>query len=143
MASLPPLVHRKVSRLFLALIGAQLLHSMEEYFTELYLVFRPARVVSGLFTSDLGLGFASTNAVLVGFGVWCLAFRVRPNPPSVQAWIWPWVILELTNGVGHLGLAAIRGSYFPGAATAPVLVAVSATLAYHLTRGHAPARVTD
>jgi len=122
-------------RLFLALIGAQALHSVEEYFTRLYDVFPPARFISGLFTTDLRLGFAAFNVALVALGVWCYAARVRPSHPGAAGWIWFWVVLELGNGAGHLGLAAIRGSYYPGAATAPLLIAAAATLAYRRSRG--------
>ncbi len=120
---------------FLALIGAQALHSVEEYFTKLYDVFPPARFISGLFTTNLRLGFAAFNLALVAFGVWCYAARVRPNHPAAAGWIWFWVVLELGNGAGHLGMAAMRGAYYPGAATAPLLVAVGAMLAYRQVRG--------
>jgi len=123
-----------VRRLFLALIGAQALHSVEEYITRLYDVFPPARFISGLFTTDLRLGFAAFNVALVGFGVWCYAVRVRPNHPAAAGWIWFWVVLELANGAGHLGLATIRGSYYPGAATALLLIAAAVMLAYRQVR---------
>jgi hypothetical protein len=131
-------VHRAVRPLFLALIGAQCLHSLEEYFTKLYAVFTPAAYVSGLLTTDLRLGFAGFNAALVGFGLWCYVFRVRRNHPRAARWTWFWVLLELGNGVGHLALAVIRGPYFPGVATAPLLIALAGILAYQLTRTRSP-----
>ena len=121
--------------LFLALIGAQALHSVEEYFTRLYDVFPPARFISGLFTTDLRLGFAVFNTALVALGVWCYAARVRLNHPAAGGWIWFWVVLELGNGLGHLALAANRGSYYPGAATAPLLIAAAVMLVYRKVRG--------
>ena len=123
-----------VQRLFLALIVVQCLHSIEEYVTKLYEVFAPARYVSGLLTIDLRLGFAVFNAALVALGLWCYFSRVRPNQPGARAWIWFWVLLELGNGAGHIALAAQRGSYFPGAATAPFLLVLAGMLAYRLTR---------
>ena len=123
-----------VRDLFLALIGAQALHSVEEYFTKLYDVFPPARFISGLFTSNLRLGFAGFNVALVAFGVWCYAARVRPNHPGAAGWVWLWAVLELANGLGHLALAANRGSYYPGAATAPLLIAAAVMLAYRQVR---------
>jgi hypothetical protein len=138
---MPPLsrkTHRAVRPLFLALIGAQFLHSLEEYFTRLYEVYTPARYVSGLLTSDLRLGFAGFNAALILFGLWCYSFRVRPNHPRAAVWIWLWVVLELANGLGHVALALLRGPYFPGAATAPLLLALAGTLAYRLTRTRSP-----
>jgi hypothetical protein len=126
--------HGAVPPLFLALIGVQGLHSLEEYFTRLYDVFAPARLVSGLLTTNLSLGFAGFNVALVGFGLGCYVFRVRPNHPRAAGWIWFWILLELGNGVGHLALAVARGGYFPGAATAPFLIALAGTLAYRVTR---------
>lgn len=138
MPALSRETHRAVHPLFLALIGVQGLHSLEEYFTRLYNVFAPARYVSGLFTTDLRLGFAGFNAALVGFGLWCYVFRIRPNHRPAAGWLWFWVLLELGNGAGHLAFTVIRGSYFPGAGTAPLLVALAGILAYRLTR--TPAR---
>lgn len=133
MPALPQEAHRAVQRLFLALIVVQCLHSIEEYFTKLYDVFAPARYISGLLTIDLRLGFVAFNAVLVALGLGCYFFRVRPNHPGARAWIWFWVLLELGNGAGHLVLAALRGSYFPGAATAPFLLILAGTLAFRLS----------
>jgi len=132
---LPTRTSAAVRDLFLALIGAQALHSVEEYFTRLYEVFPPARFISGLFTTDLRLGFAAANVALVSFGVWCYAARVRPDHPGAAGWIWFWALLELGNGLGHLALAANRGSYFPGAATAPLLIAAAVMLVYRKVRG--------
>lgn len=134
MATLSREIHRVIRPLFVALIAVQGLHSLEEYLTKLYNVFAPARYLSGLFTTDLRSGFAGFNAALLGFGIWCYVFRVRPNHPRATGWIWFWVLLELGNGMGHLALAVLRGPYFPGAATAPFLVVVAGILAYRLSR---------
>ena len=108
--------------LFLALILAQAAHSVEEYLFRLYDVLLPARVVSGLISNNLALGFAIANAALVLFGFWCYLARVRNDRPSGKTWAWFWTILEAANGTGHLLFAAVRGEYFPGAATAPFLL---------------------
>jgi len=89
---------------------------------KLYEVFAPARFVSGLVSDDLSTGFLIVNAALVAFGIWCYVSPVRSGWPSARGLAWFWVVLELGNGVGHLGLAAFRGGYFPGVATAPLLI---------------------
>jgi hypothetical protein len=43
--------------------------------------------------------------------------------------VWFWTLLEIGNGIGHLVLAASRGGYFPGAATAPFLLLTAGWLA--------------
>lgn len=118
---------------FLALMVAQAAHSIEEYIFRLYDVFAPARFVSGLVSTNPGVGFALANAALVLFGLWCYVARVRPAHPSAPIFAWFWTVLELTNGTVHSVVALSRGGYFPGVATAPVLLGVSAYLAFRLS----------
>jgi hypothetical protein len=122
------------SRLFLWLIVAQAAHSVEEYAFRLYDVLAPARWISGLFSGNPRAGFAIANALLVLFGLWCYRARVRAGRPSGRAWAWSWAALETGNGLGHLAFAAQAGGYFPGAATAPALLALALWLAGSLGR---------
>ena len=122
-------VERKGQVVFLLLILAQAAHSVEEYVTKLYEVFAPARFVSGLVSANLGVGFVVFNAGLVGFGLWCWAFPVRSGWPAARGLAWFWVILELGNGIGHSVLALSRRGYFPGVATAPLLLVFAAWVA--------------
>jgi hypothetical protein len=119
---------------FLLLIVAQAAHSIEEYVFRLYDVFMPARVISGLVSNNLAVGFAVFNISLVAFGVWCYLARVRPAHPSAPQWMWPWVIIETSNGVVHPAVALWRGEYFPGVATAPVLLVLALYLGAQLMR---------
>ena len=127
---------RRAQLTFLALIGAQAAHSIEEYAFRLYEVFTPARLASGLVSNDLATGFAILNGALVAFGAWCYLARVRTGVRSARAWAWPWVVIELGNGVGHPALAIAQGAYFPGAITAPVLLVIAIYLAAQLVRTH-------
>jgi hypothetical protein len=124
--------------LFLCLILSQAAHSIEEYYFRLYDVLAPARFISGLVTSNLPLGFAIANVVLVLFGLWCYLARVRKGHASGRAWAWFWTILEAANGAGHLILALSSRGYFPGAATAPLLLGLSLWLGVTLTRADGP-----
>ena len=110
------------------LIAAQAAHSAEEYVTRMYDVFAPAEFVSRLFSSNLQVGFAIFNGVLVLFGVWCYFARVRTPHRYELGYAWFWTILEAGNGTGHVILAVVVGGYFPGVATAPVLLAISCYL---------------
>jgi hypothetical protein len=130
---------------FLALIAAQAAHSVEEWTFRLFDVFTPARLVSRLFSDDPSRGFAIGNAVIVLGGLVCYAAIVRPDRPSARGVAWFWALLELGNGIGHTVFALSRGSYFPGIATAPLLLALSAYLIFGLTGradGSHPARVS-
>jgi hypothetical protein len=119
---------------FALLVAAQAAHSLEEYRYRLFDVFGPARWVSGLFSSDAAAGFAVANLAIVSFGIWCYLARVRPSHPSARGYAWFWACLELANGSGHVVLCVVRGGYFPGVATAPLLIAASSYLGARLMR---------
>ena len=121
-------------RLFLALILIQAAHSIEEYVFRLYEVLAPARVISRLVSGNLAVGFAAVNAGLILFGFWCYFARVRKGHRSGTSWAWFWTILEASNGTGHLLLAAGRGGYFPGAASAPLLLGCAGWLGVTMAR---------
>ena len=127
--------------LFLCLVLSQAAHSIEEYCFHLYDVLAPARFISSMVSSNLALGFAIVNIVIVLFGVWCYLARVRRRHPSGRSWAWFWTVLEAANGAGHLILAANRGGYFPGAATAPLLLGFSVSLGVTLSQTEEPERV--
>ena len=119
---------------FLLLILVQAAHSIEEYGYRLYDLFGPARYVSGLLGVDRPTGFAVANSALVLFGLWCWFARVRPQRLGARGLAWFWALLELANGTGHVGLAIAAGGYFPGVATAPLLLAFGAWLVLLLVR---------
>jgi hypothetical protein len=126
--------------LFLCLILSQAAHSIEEYCFRLYDVLAPAHFISSLVSSNLAFGFAMANVVLVLFGFWCYLARVRRRHPSGRSWAWFWAVLETANGANHLILAAVSGGYFPGAATAPLLLGFSLSLGVTLSRADEPKR---
>ena len=98
----------------------------------LYDVLAPARYVSSLFGVDRQIGFVVANSALVLFGLWCWWARVRPGRRSARAFAWFWAVLEIANGCAHAALAAMAGGYFPGLATAPLLVGIGGWLAFAL-----------
>jgi hypothetical protein len=66
--------------------------------------------------------------------VWCYIARVRPGRASAVRWMWLWVLVEFSNGAVHTFIGIARRGYFPGLATAPVLVALAVLLAVQLLR---------
>ena len=119
---------------FLLLILAQGAHSVEEYVFRLYDLFLPARFVAERFGIDRSTGFAVANSLLVLFGLWCWIARVRPRRPGARGLAWFWAILEICNGLAHVGLGLAAGGYFPGLATAPLLLAFGVYLVLRLRR---------
>jgi Protein of unknown function with HXXEE motif len=127
-------MHRRVQLVFLCLILSQAAHSVEEYFTKLYLVFFITRYVSGLVNSDLARGFMILNIGIVAAGLTCWAVPVRFGWPTARGLMWFWAVLELCNGAVHIGLALLSRGYFPGLATTPLLLFFAAWLAVLLAR---------
>jgi hypothetical protein len=125
---------RRAQHVFLALIGVQACHSLEEYAFALYAVLPVAHRASLFVSSDPATGFAVLNASFVAFGLWCYRFPIRRGWASARALAWLWVGVELGNGVGHPLLALHSGGYFPGVATAPLLLVLALTLALRLLR---------
>ncbi len=125
---------RRARLVFLALVLAQACHSVEEYAFELYRVFAPARFASSLVSDDLATGFVILNAGFFVFGLWCYFVPVRLRWASATSFVWPWVMIEIGNGVGHPALALWNGGYFPGVATAPLLLVLASYLAVLLLR---------
>lgn len=119
---------------FLALILAQAAHSIEEYSNRLYDVLAPARFVSGLFSSDLRVGFIIFNVLLVAFGLGCFFGPIRRGARTAMGLAWFWVGLEFLNGCAHITWAASAGAYRPGLATAPLLVTIALILGWQLQR---------
>lgn len=129
---------RRTAGAFLLLIAAQMAHSVEEYRFRLYDLFAPARAISDAFGLDRAAGFAVANGALIGFGLWCYLARVRPGRRGARPLAWSWAVLELLNGLGHCTLAVAAGGYFPGVATAPLLLAAGTWLAWTLRLRAAP-----
>src|SRR6185295_2399011 len=109
-----------------------------ECVTHLYDVLAPARFVSRLVNAaDPGLGFAVANTAIVAAGLACY-FVIRAQRPAARTLAWVWIVLELANGIGHVGFAIRAGGYFPGVLTAPLLIVVAASLAWVLLREPQP-----
>ena len=117
---------------FLLLIAAQAAHSIEEYWFRLYDRLAPTRALSDALGFERPVAFAIINAALVLFGLWCYVARVRGGHRAARGFAWFWALLETANGIGHCGLALAAGGYFPGLATAPLLLAIGLYLAWRL-----------
>ena len=126
---------------FGALVLAQAAHSIEEYFGRLWESFPPARLLTGLVSSNLERAFVELNVVFLAFGVWCFVFPVLRRWPMAAALAWLWVVIEIINGVVHPLWSLHERSYTPGLATAPILLVLAVYLAHQLRRaGHRVAR---
>jgi hypothetical protein len=112
---------RRTRRAFLLLIAAQAVHSIEEYWFRLYDLLAPARAVSDALGIDRPTGFAITNTALIGFGLWCYR-RICRGQRGSRGLAWFWAVGEILNAFAHAALVFAAGGYFPGIATAPLLL---------------------
>lgn len=120
---------------FLLLITSQSLHSLEEFYFSLWEVWAPARFVSGLVSEDLSFGFAIVNSAIVVLGFWCYLVPIRRSARGATLIVWFWVLLELSNSIGHALMAIAGNNYFPGLYTAPLLFGVACFVGIRLVRG--------
>ena len=123
----------KSQHLFLALIGVQSLHSLEEYVFRLWETFPPARFLTGLVSADLERGFIVINVSLVVLGIWCYWWPVRRRWASATPIIWLWIAVELANGIGHPAWSVMQGGYTPGLITSLMLLPLALLLATRLS----------
>ena len=119
---------------FLVLIAVQAVHSAEEYWFRLYDVFAPTRILSEAIGPDRVTGFLIGNAALLILAVGSYFASIRSGDKMARGLAWFWALLEIANGLNHVALALAAGAYFPGVATAPLLLAAAGFLAVRLTR---------
>jgi hypothetical protein len=114
-------MNRSIQINFLLIAITQGIHSIEEYTGHLWVVFPPARFLSGLVSTDLRKGFIIINISLfiVLVLVWLSTYS---KTSSTKGLLWLWAIMETINGLGHIIWAIIERSYVAGLATAPVLL---------------------
>jgi hypothetical protein len=119
---------------FSILILCQALHSIEETYFKLWEVLSPARYVASLFNSDLGIGFAVANTLIVLVGVLCAVYVFTSDRSTARFVVWVWVMVEFINSGVHTFSALASAAYFPGVYTAPLLFACSGYLTLVLVK---------
>jgi hypothetical protein len=122
------MINPRTRAALLLLVLAQACHSTEEYIFQLYDRLAPARAVSRALAIDPAIGFLIANTALVAFGLWCWAVPARRAGAAGRRLAWGWGLIETANAVAHVALAVAAGGYFPGLATAPLLLAGAALL---------------
>ena len=128
-----------VGKTYLALGIAQALHSMEEMLMHLYSFFRTA---TGSF-QELPpvlprLSMKAEVFAVLNMAVITIILASVPFVESNRRWAvllaWCWAVVEVLNGLAHLGVAVAFSRYVPGALTAPLLVVAGSTLFVRLCR---------
>jgi len=110
---------------FLALVLFQGLHSIEEYIGEIWVIFTPAKFLTGLISENNEQGFIIANIMFFFFGIWCWLCPINQNKTYARTLVWIWVVIEMINGTGHSIVALNNRAYFPGVITALFLLPIS------------------
>ena len=114
---------------YLLLVLVQAAHSIEEYFGHLWDVFPPAKWLTGLIASNRHDAFLAINFGLFIFGMFSWYFIVRKRQKFALVIVWFMVLLEISNGIMHIGWSIKQSNYAPGLITAPFLLIVAFLLA--------------
>jgi hypothetical protein len=119
---------------FLLLILAQGVHSIEEYFTRLWEVFYPARVISNLVSNETEIGFIIINVSLFVFGIFSWFIIAKKNNITSQILIWLFIFIEFINGIGHPIWALSEMDYVPGLFSALIILFLNIYLTRQILR---------
>ncbi|NEO75995.1 HXXEE domain-containing protein [Moorena sp. SIO4G3] len=120
----------KIARSFWFLGLFQVAHSIEETVSQLYLKFAPmSEAIHKIFPwfpiFEIGADlFASLNYVLIGLILGSVPAAEKGTKLGFTL-MWVWGIVELLNGVFHIGTWIVTGSYFPGGITGPIFFVIS------------------
>ena len=120
-------------QLFATLVVFQAAHSLEETIFDLYDLLPYIRWMDDVAPGCAFIFFVVANMTFVLFGGWCYVARVRPWHPNAGVFVTLWVVIEILNGILHPGWSLISGTYIPGTATAPFLLATALLLLWRWT----------
>jgi hypothetical protein len=118
-------MNQKLKTGFFVLVIFQAMHSIEEYFGELWNVLPPARWLTGLVSKDHEFGFFFINIGLFLFGILSWIFIIRKDKFLANIILWFWIVLEVINGIGHPIWSIMEKSYTPGVFTSFLLLTTS------------------
>ncbi len=109
----------------LAMIAAQLLHAVEEFYFEFWNAFPPMRAVYGGL-AGLGIAvFVLFHTILIVFGCWCFQ-HMRRGDLTARVAIGSWIAIQSVTLVVHVVWFVVDPRYQPGLATAPLFAATIA-----------------
>ena len=116
---------QKLNTGFLVLVIFQAMHSIEEYFGQLWMVFPPATWLTGLISNNRETGFLIINIGLFLFGMLSWVFIIRKDKFLAKSILWFWIVLEVINGLGHPIWSIMQKGYTPGVLTSFLLFITS------------------
>jgi|SaaInl8_200m_RNA_FD_contig_51_871374_length_593_multi_2_in_0_out_0_1 hypothetical protein len=129
----------KIAKIYLLLGIFQALHSMEEMYSRLYEFFW---VATGFFHGFIPFlpqfRMSPDLFALLNMGIILIILASVPFLNAGHLWArslaWLFAILEIINGLAHIGGVIIFSRYVPGAVTAPFLFLLGLVLARRLLK---------
>lgn len=118
-------MNQKLKTGFFVLVIFQAMHSIEEYFGQLWMVFPPATWLTGLISNNRETGFLIINIGLFLFGMLSWVFIIRKDKFIAKSILWFWIVLEVINGLGHPIWSIMQKGYTPGVLTSFLLFITS------------------
>jgi hypothetical protein len=97
-------------------------HSVEEYFSKLWEVLYPAKIMCNLVSNDPDIGFIiiNTGLFIVGFLSW-IYISEKNNSKSLTLLL-IFLTIEIINGIGHPLWALFKMQYEPGLFSALIIL---------------------
>ncbi|MDJ0796564.1 MAG: HXXEE domain-containing protein [Calothrix sp. MO_167.B12] len=120
----------KITQSYWVLGLAQVIHSMEETYTELYLRFGSmSEALHKIFpwipqfaiSADI---FAILNYLMIALILGSIPAAEKGSRLGF-IFMWSWAIIELLNGAFHIGTWIFLRTYFPGGVSGPILFVLS------------------
>lgn len=120
----------KIAQSYWFLGLAQVVHSMEESYTGLYAYFKPmSEALHQYFPLIPIFGISADLFAVLNYLMIALILGSVPTAEKGSRWgfyfMWGWAIIELLNGLFHIGAWLLLHHYFPGGISGPILFVLS------------------
>ncbi|NCQ96791.1 MAG: HXXEE domain-containing protein [Microcystis wesenbergii Mw_QC_S_20081001_S30D] len=120
----------KISQNYWFLGLAQVIHSMEETYTELYLKLDSMiealhRLFSWFPLVEISADvFAILNYLMIALMLGSVPVAAQGKRVGIVL-MWSWAVIEMLNGAFHIGTWVFLHTYFPGGISGPILFVLS------------------
>ncbi len=120
----------KIAQSYWVLGLFQVLHSMEETYTELYTYFHSmSEALHQHFPWIPVFGISADFFAIINYLLIALILGSVPSAEKGNKWgfylMWTWAVVEFLNGLFHIGAWLFLGHYFPGGISGPILFVLS------------------
>ncbi|MEM9925359.1 MAG: HXXEE domain-containing protein [Cyanobacteria bacterium P01_D01_bin.50] len=120
----------KIAHFYWFLGLAQVVHSIEETYTNLYDYFAVmSQALHNIIHWIPAFGISADWFAIFNYLMIALILGSVPSVEKGSGWsfylMWIWAIVEFLNGIFHISMWFIKGGYFPGGISGPILFVLS------------------